>query len=136
MNPTTAVDTVKMPSVRREQLRLAKRRQREREKQRGLAIYQLRLPRDLAEKLKEGVQHADFRGALCAFIDQQIIHADDYENLQLLAWSRAKRFMTRADAFRLYENNWRHVDTNTMSANERELIRGLAKEFGNGIIHA
>ena len=136
MNPTAAVDTVTTRPVRREQLRLAKRRQRAREKQRGMAIYQLRLPRNLAEKLKAGVQHADFSDALHTFIDRQIIHADDYENLQLLAWNRAIRFMTRADAFRLYENNWRHVDTNTMSANERDLLMGLAKEFGNGIIHA
>ncbi len=136
LTPTAAVDTVETPPARQEQLRLAKRRQREREKQRGLAVYQLRLPRNLAEKLKEGNRHTDFMGALHALIDRQIIHIDDYENLRMLTWNRAIRFTTRADAFRLYEDNWRHVDTKTMGAGERELIRDLAQEFGNGIIHA
>lgn len=132
---TTATDTVATPPTRREQLRLAKQRQRERDKQRGMAIYQLRLPRELAEKLKAGARHTDFTDALSAFIDREIIHMDDYENLRLITWNRALRFTTRADAFRLYESNWRHVDTNTMGPHEHELIRELAMEFGNGVLH-
>ena len=125
-----------LTTTRREQLRLAKRRQRAREKLRGLATYQLRLPHRLAEKLKAGVKQADFVAALQAFIDHRVICIDDYENLRLLAWNRAGRFMTRAEAFQLYERNWRHVDQGRLSVDERELITRLAKEHGNGVINA
>ena len=121
---------------RRRQLRLAKRRQRERERQRDLVIYQLRLPRRLAEKLKAGLKQAEFPVALRAFIDHQVLCIDDHENLRLLAWNRTGRFVTRAEAFQLYERNWRHVDLNGISAEERELITQLKQEYGNGVINA
>ena len=123
-------------AARREQLRLAKKRQRAREKQRGLATYQLRLPHRLAEKLKAGGKRAGFVEALQAFIDHEVLCIDDYDNLRLIAWNRAGRFMTRAEAFQLYECNWRHVDQTGMDAEERELIAQLAQEHGNGVINA
>ena len=122
--------------IRRRQLRLAKRRQREREKQRDLVIYQLRLPRGLAEKLKAGLKQAGFASDFRSFIDYRVICIDDFENLRLLAWNRTGRFVTRAEAFQLYERNWRHVDLNGMSAGERELIAKLKQEYGNGVINA
>lgn len=123
-------------AARREQLRLAKRRQRAREKRRGLATYQLRLPHQLAEKLKAGSKRAGFVDTLRAFIDHEVLCIDDYENLRLIAWNRAGRFMTRAEAFQLYECNWRHVDHDGMDSRERELIAQLAQEHGNGVINA
>lgn len=123
-------------AARREQLRLAKRRQRAREKRRGLATYQLRLPHRLAEKLKAGGKRAVFVEALQAFIDHEVLCIDDYENLRLIAWNRAGRFMTRDEAFQLYECNWRHVDQNCMDTKERDLIAQLAQEHGNGVINA
>ena len=123
-------------SDRREQLRLAKRRQRERERQRGMETYQLRLPRQLAGKLKEGLRQPAFRDALYTLIDHRIVHAGDYANLRLLTWNRTTPLMARAEAFALYESNWRHVDANAMSEAERDLVRGLVEEFGNGVIHA
>ena len=122
--------------VRREQLRLAKRRQREREKERNLAVCELRLPRKLADKLKTGNKDAGFTKALRAFIDYQVICIDDYTNLRLLAWNRTGRLVTRAEAFQLYERNWRHVDMDTMGVEERELLTQLAQEYGNGVINA
>lgn len=122
--------------IRRRQLRLAKRRQREREKQRDLVIYQLRLPRGLAEKLKAGLKQAEFPAALQTFINHQVLCIDDFENLRRLAWNRTGRFVTRAEAFQLYERNWRHVDLNGTSAGERELITKLKQEYGNGVIDA
>ena len=123
-------------AIRRRQLRQAKRRQREREKQRDLVIYQLRLPRRLAEKLKAGLKQAGFTADLQAFIDHQVICIDDYENLRLLAWNRTGRYVTRIEAFQLYERNWRHVDLNGISAEERELITQLTQEYGYGVINA
>lgn len=123
-------------AIRREQMRRAKRRQREREKQRDLVLYQLRLPRRLAGKLKAGNRHADFSDALQSFIDYQVICIDDYENLKLLAWNRSGRYMTRSEAFQLYERNWRFVDMDGMSAEESELVTKLTREYGNGVINA
>jgi len=123
-------------AIRREQMRWAKRRQREREKQRDLVLYQLRLPRRLAGKLKAGNRHADFSAALQAFIDYQVICIDDYENLKLLAWNRSGQFMTRSEAFQLYERNWRFVDMNGMSTEESELVTNLTREYGDGVINA
>ena len=122
--------------ARREQMRLAKRRQRERERQRGMQTCQLRLPGQLAGKLKEGLRQAAFRDALYAFIEQRIVHAGDYPNLRLLTWHRTTPLLARAEAFALYESNWRHVDATAMSAAERDLVHSLAEEFGNGVIHA
>ena len=122
--------------IRRRQLRLAKRRQREREKQRDLVNYQLRLPRGLAEKLKVGLKQAGFASDFRAFIDYRVICIDDFKNLRLLAWNRTSRFVTRTEAFQLYERNWRHVDLNGMSAGEHELITQLKQEYGNGVINA
>lgn len=115
---------------------VAKQRQRERERQRGLAIYQLRLPRGLAEKLKAGLKQTGFMSDFRSFIDCQVLCIDDFENLRLLAWNRTGRVVTRAEAFQLYERNWRHVDLNGMSAEERELITKLKQEYGNGVINA
>ena len=123
-------------AIRREQLRLAKRRQRKREKERELTVCELRLSRRLAEKLKAGGKQAGFTAALHAFIDHQIIYIEDYNNLRLLAWNRAGRFVTRAEAFQLYERNWRHVDLAGMSAGEQELVTQLTQEYGNGVINA
>ena len=123
-------------AARREQQRLAKRRQRAREKRRGLATYQLRLPRRLAEKMMAGGKRAGFVDALLAFIDREVLCIDDYENLRLIAWNRAGRYMTRAEAFQLYECNWRHVDQNGMDPGEREMIAQLTQEHGNGVINA
>lgn len=122
--------------LRREQLRLAKRRQREKEKQQGLVTYQLRLPERLADKLKVGNKHREFTAALKSFIDDQVLCLDDYESLALLAWNRSGRFVTRSEAFQLYERNWRHVDGDALSDKERKLINDLAREYGRGIILA
>ena len=71
-----------------------------------------------------------------SFIDSRILCIDDFENLRLLAWNRSGRFVTRAEAFQLYESNWRHVDLHEISTAEYELIMLLKQEYGNGVIHA
>lgn len=137
LNPdTTGLTDDGESANRREQLRLAKRRQRAREKRRGMATYTLRLPHRLAEKLKAGMKQEDFAAALHALVDRQVLCIDDYENLRLISWNRAGRFVSRAEAFQLYESNWRHVDPKGMSVDERDLIEQLAQEHGNGVINA
>ena len=64
------------------------------------------------------------------------LRVEDYPGLKLLCWSRRPPYVTRREAFALYERNWRFVDLAGLSEHERALIDGLAREFGNGLINA
>jgi hypothetical protein len=41
-----------------------------------------------------------------------------------------------AEAFALYESNWRFVDVNSMTAAEHRLLDMLTKEYGHGVLLA
>ena len=99
---------------RREQLGLATRRQRHREKWQSLLTCQLGLPRRLADNLQAGTKHSDIEHVLYQYLDKQTFCIDDYVDLRLLAWNRAGRYATLRRTFGLYERNWRHVDTATV----------------------
>ena len=120
---------------RAEQLRRAKRAQRERARTRGLVHYQIELPRADAARFKAGLRQPDFAQRLKAFLQEKVIAVDDYDNLRTLCWNRAARYLAAGEAFRLYERNWRHVDRKNMSDTERALIAGLADRFGNGVLN-
>lgn len=121
--------------TRTEQLRRAKRAQRQRARALGLVHYQLELPRAVAERLKAGVRQADFAQRLKAFLEDTVIAVDDYDNLRTLCWNRDARYLGAEEVFKLYERNWRHVDRNNMSDAERSLIARLADRFGNGVLN-
>jgi hypothetical protein len=123
-------------STRQEQLREAKRRQREREREAGLGVYQVKLPRASLARLKAGMSDARFVTRLCEFLDRELVRVSDYPQLRLLCWSRTAEFLTREDAFALYERNWRHVDVARLTDDERALLDALAAELGNGLINA
>ncbi len=56
-----------------------------------------------------------------------------YSELARLVWNRdPTRPLTGVEALSLYERNWRHVDVSSLSEEERELIRSLTQQFGNG----
>ena len=64
------------------------------------------------------------------------IDIDHFAQLRLLAWNRAPAsVITGEDALALYERNWRFIDQGTLTAQERDLIERLVKEFGNGVLH-
>jgi hypothetical protein len=123
------------PHVRREQLRLAKRDQRERERRAGLKDVTLKLPAREADRWRAAVSQAGFTQRLARFLDEELIEIDAYENLKGLCWNRRGHYLAPQEAFHLYERNWRFVDTGRMKPEERELIRRLAVRFGNGILH-
>ncbi len=57
----------------------------------------------------------------------------DYAELARLAWNRdPSRPITGEEALGLYERNWRHVDTASLSDQEQDLIKRLADRFGSG----
>ena len=122
--------------TRAEQLRAAKRAQRERERAQGLASCTLKLPRSDAVRLRAALARPGFIARLRDFIARQLIAVEDYDNLAALLWNRTERFVTAEEAFRLYERNWRYVDRRRMTAAERALIDRLTREYGNGVLHA
>ena len=124
------------PAGRTEQLRAAKRKQRERERAAGLLHVQLRLPRSIATKLVAAARVPEFTGALDAFLDQVVIRLADYPALHDIVWNRAEDFVSAREAFALYERNWRFVDPGRLDAREQALISRLADQYGAGVIHA
>ena len=123
-------------ATRQEQLRAAKRRQRLKDGQRGQALYQIKLPIALRDRLKAGMRSAAFMARLHAFLRHEIIRINDYPNLALLCWNRKLEYIIREDAFALYERNWRLVDTANLSGAEQALIDALKAEFGRNLINA
>ncbi len=123
-------------AVRAEQLRDAKQRQRARDKSEGLGFYQVKLPLDLIRKLKAGMSTETFPSRLASFIDEELIEPEKYKALKLLCWNRNNDFVTRQEAFQIYERNWRHIDENDLDHIERALLSNLKNEFGHGVINA
>jgi len=123
-------------AARREQLRLAKRAQRSRERQSGLALVQLRVPAALARKLTAAARQEGFEEALDRALDEVLVHIDDFPALAELAWNRTDRWIAARDALRLYERNWRFVDAGRLDPRERNLIERLSARFGGGPLDA
>ena len=121
---------------RAEQLRRAKRAQRERERERGLVHVQLTLPRATADKLATALRAHRFEEDLERFLDDAVIRVADYPALADLAWNYARPYIPARDAFGLYERGWRFVDVAALTGRERALIDRLAARFGGGVILA
>jgi hypothetical protein len=121
---------------RREQLRVAKRAQRERQRRADLVAVQLILPKRTAEKLAAARRAADFPRRLDAALDRLLVRVADYPQLQDLAWNRVDRFIPVDEALKLYERNWRFIDVPHLEEGERLLIERLKAECGNGEINA
>ena len=122
--------------TRQKQLRAAKRRQRLKDKEAGQALYQLKLPVAHCDRFKTAMQSAGFVSRFFAFLQHEVIRVDDCPNLAMLCWNRDLQYMTREDAFKLYERNWRLLDSNNLDERERSLIQELKDEFGQGLINA
>ena len=82
------------------------------------------------------MQETAFVDRLHAFLRQELLRVDDHPSLKLLCWNRRTTYITRRDAFALYERNWRFVDLASTPDRERELMDDLAREFGGGLINA
>jgi hypothetical protein len=128
--------TVTSKMTRAEQLRRAKRAQRERERRAGLVNVQLVLPGHTAAKLAVARRTADFPDLLDDALDQLIVHLPDYPQLRDLAWNRTDEYIPAKEAFQLYERNWRFVEPGRLDPEERALIDRLMARFGGGVINA
>ena len=123
------------PLPRKEQVRAAKRAQRQRDRVAGYVLCQLKLPKQLAEQLRHAVAIPGFDAELKRYLEDALVEVSKYPNLQLLAWNRADPFVTERDAFGLYERNWKFVDTKNMTDDERRLIRRLTEKWGRGVLN-
>jgi transcriptional regulator with XRE-family HTH domain len=57
----------------------------------------------------------------------------DYPQLERLAWQlHGVATLSPEEALGLYERNWRHVDTGSLTAQERALVNALVQHLGGG----
>lgn len=122
--------------TRAEQLRAAKRAQRQRERRAGLAQVQLRLPAREAERLRVASSSSHFPKALDEFLRDLVVDTDRWPMLKELVWNRADRWIPAEEALALYERNWRLVDPRRLARDEAELIGRLRDRFGGGLLNA
>jgi hypothetical protein len=123
------------PLPRAEQVRVAKRAQRERDREAGLALCQVKLRKAVAERLRQAVAIPGFDAELEKFLGDAVVEVRKFPNLKLIAWNRVDPFLTDRDAFGLYERNWKFVDTKNLTAGERDLIRRLTEKWGRGVMN-
>jgi hypothetical protein len=123
------------PLSRAEQLRLAKRAQRAREREAGMVQVPLKLPARDAERVRAAMARPEFTRRLRDLLDDTLIEVAAYENLAALCWNRRGRYIGAEEAFRLYERNWRFVDHRGMKSAERALVERLAARYGNGVLN-
>jgi hypothetical protein len=120
---------------RREQLRLAKRAQRRRERAAGMTVVPLKLAARDAERLRAAMARPEFVRDLRGLLDEKLIDTTAFENLAALCWNRRERYVSAEEAFQLYERNWRHVDARRMKPAERALVELLQARYGNGVLN-
>jgi len=60
----------------------------------------------------------------------------DYPQLRLIAWNRRPTdTITEEEAFALYEANWRFIEQDQLTLNERALIEHLTEVHGKGVMN-
>ena len=123
------------PLSRLEQMRVAKRAQRERERASGITVVPIKLDVRDAERLRVAMQQTEFGARLGLLLDDIVVEVAAHENLALLCWNRRARFISGEDALHLYERNWRLVDQRRIKPAESELIERLAVRYGNGVLN-
>jgi len=120
--------------TRREQLRLAKQTQRDREASAGQTEVRIKLPRALAKRLMFASCQTGFLDTLLHLLDSETVEVNCYPQLKLLCWNRKNSFLTAEDAWSLYERNWRFVETDRLEPMEQRLIEKLSARFGGGFL--
>lgn len=118
------------PLPRTEQLRLAKRAQRARDRAAGRVLCQVKLAPETSERLRGALLLPGFEAELARFLATEAIDVREYPELALLCWNRVDRFVRAREAFALYRRYWRFVDANHLSTRERALIDRLTQRYG------
>ena len=64
------------------------------------------------------------------------IRVATYPLLKDLCWTGAVTELPARHAFAIYERNWRFVDRKQLKPRERDLLDGLVRKFGAGVVNA
>ena len=120
--------------TRAEQLRVAKRAQRQRDGKAGLLEARIKLPAELTERLLFASRQPGFIDALTLALEAQTVEISLYPQLKLLCWNRRGSYLSAEDAWNLYERNRRFVDPALLEPAEQRLIEMLASRFGGGVL--
>jgi hypothetical protein len=123
------------PLTRAEQLRAAKRAQRERERSAGLRPVALALGEHEAQRLRAATASPHFPAAFSHFLDELSVDRTAWPVLRELTWNRGDRWIPADEALALYERNWHHVDAGRLGEDEARLIQRLVDRFGGGVFH-
>jgi hypothetical protein len=121
--------------TRAEQIRVAKRAQRRREREAGIAAVELRLPAHQAERLRAAATTVRFKEALEEFLQDVVLDINAWPRLRELAWNRADRWIPGEDALAVYERNWRFVEPAGLTKAEANLIDRLKDRYGRGVLN-
>jgi hypothetical protein len=121
--------------TRTEQVRAAKKAQRLREREAGIAAVELRLPAAQAACLRAAAAAPGFGSALDRFLGEVVLDIDAWPKLRELAWNRADRWIPAEDALALYERNWRFVEPAELGKAEADLIERLKDRYGGGVLN-
>lgn len=121
---------------RPEQLRRAKRAQRERERAAGLVGVQLRVPAALAKRLRTAAASPTFARQMDRLLDDVVLDIERWPRLRQLAWNRKDRWIPAEEALSLYERNWRFIEGEPLGEDEEALIERLKARYGAGVLNA
>ena len=121
---------------RAEQLRRAKRAQRNRERAAGLVGIELRVPAALAKRLRTAAASPTFPRDMDRLLDELVLDIERWPRLRELAWNRKDRWIPAPEALSLYERNWRFIAGEPLCKDEAALIERLKARYGSGVLNA
>lgn len=79
-------------------------------------------------------QTGDYISSMATHTAPCTVVPQEFPELAQLVWNRdPARPIPAAEAFALYERNWRHVDAGHLTRKEADLIHALTDEYGNGV---
>ncbi|TAK92402.1 MAG: hypothetical protein EPO06_00900 [Burkholderiaceae bacterium] len=65
-----------------------------------------------------------------------MLHIAHYPQLRLIAWNRRPDdLIDEPEALALYEANWRFIEEETLTRDERDLIQRLKQQYGGGVLN-
>lgn len=64
------------------------------------------------------------------------VRIEQYPQLRHLCWNRPPDSVLEGeDALAIYERNWRHVDQEALTPEERDMLARLIARYGNGVLN-
>lgn len=62
-----------------------------------------------------------------------LIDRQEFPELDLIMWDNAQRYVSRREAFAIYEQRWSYLNPDKLTPAEKNLIAELTKECGRGL---